>query len=323
MDASTAAAVAESFALGALVDVPLLADAGEQGRIWCLTTERGRWAVKEVPGPLDEERADRSLRFQERAAVRVGVALPVRTSDGRAILDGSTVGAAGCGYLAFAWLDLDPSAATTVNDIGRAAAALHLVDLPADVDVEPWVARGLTDDDWQQILAAADDAGAPWRPALVDMLPTLRELRSVVTGLDPARVRACHRDLNVVNVRRTRAGEVVVLDWDNVGPMDPVRELAELLVVQTLSGPIERALELNDAYASAGGPARIRELADFSLVSIRAEQLIRQYAWQWLDASAAPDARSFAGQRLGWILAAREPISLTSISALLHRVSER
>ncbi|MBK9738845.1 MAG: aminoglycoside phosphotransferase family protein [Actinobacteria bacterium] len=323
MDASTAAAVAEAFALGELVGLPQLADAGEQGRIWRVTTGRGRWAVKEVPGPLDEVRADRCIRFRELAALRVTVPTPVRTTDGRAILDGSPVGAAGSGFLAFAWLDLDSDAATTPFEVGRAAAALHLVDLLPDTAVEPWVATGLSDDDWQHLVAAAERGGAPWRELLVEMLPTLRELRGVVTELDPARVRTCHRDLNVVNVRRSRSGAVVVLDWDNVGPMDPARELAELLVVQTLGGQIERAIDLYDAYVTAGGPARIRDLSDFSAVSIRAEQLIRQYALRWLDASATPEERSFAAHQLEWILAAREPISLRSISALLRHVSER
>ena len=42
--------------------------------------------------------------------------------------------------------------------------------------------------------------------------------------------RMCHRDFNEANVALDTAGRVVVLDWDNCGPMAPEREVAHVIV---------------------------------------------------------------------------------------------
>jgi hypothetical protein len=75
------------------------------------------------------------------------------------------------------------------------------------------------------------------------------------------------------------AGELVVLDQDDLGPADPARELARALF-DWWSDPDPDLTMMRTsfgAYVRAGGPARIGHLPDFTmLVSARLNFLVRQ-----------------------------------------------
>ena len=316
-------ALCRAFDLGTPTARAVLADRGEQGRIWRLHTDRGTWAVKQSLHHTDEARAAVDLTFQETAAA-AGIPLPrpVRTREGTALLDGATLpdGGAEGAFRAFAWVDLDPEARASAEDFGRIAAALHRLDVPAALEEETWWGNLIPLPEWNALLDAGRRAGEPWAPSLDAALPDLLAMGDLVTPDDPAALRTCHRDLSVLNVRRTRGGGVTVLDWENSGPADPVRELAVLLVVFTLENSAEGAVALYEAYVAADGPARIRSLADFSAVATGGHGLVRLYAGQTLDPATPEDVRAFARERLGWMLSG--PM-LPIVTDLLDRVANR
>ncbi len=315
-------AISDAFDLGAPTGRAVLADKGEQGIIWRLETDRGTWAVKQALHHTDEARASADLAFQETAAA-AGIPLPrpARTVEGRALLAGATLpdGGADGAFRVFAWVDLDPESRASAEDFGRIAAALHRLDLPAaPEEEEQWWGNVIALPEWTALLEAGRRAGEAWAPTLEAALPDLLAMGDLVTADDPAALRTCHRDLSVLNVRRTCGGGVTVLDWENSGPADPVRELAVLLVVFTLEHSAEGAVALYEAYVAAGGPARIRALADFSAVARGGHGLVRLYAEQTLDAATPEDVRAFARERLGWMLSG--PM-LPIVTDLLDRVA--
>lgn len=322
LTAATTVALAQAFVLGTAVGPATLADHGERGRIWRLTTERGTWAVKQVLGPPDEARASADIAFQD-AAAAAGIHLPrpVRTRDGAALLDGAALpGAADGAFRVFAWVDLDGGSEATAGDFGRVVATLHRLDLPAAPNGEPWWGAVVELPEWEALLDAGRAGGEPWVAPLESALPDILDLAGIVHDDAPAELRTCHRDLSVLNVRRTRDGSLVVLDWDNSGPAVPARELAVLLVVMTLQRSMGAAVAVYDAYVRAGGPARIRSLADFSSVARGVHGLIRLYAGQTLDPAGPAETRAFARDRIGWVLSG--PM-LPTMADILARLGDR
>lgn len=119
----------------------------------------------------------------------------------------------------------------------------------------------------------ADAAGQPaeqeWAGRLAERLATLPELCAAVAPADPAELIVCHRDLHPENVLADPAGALVVVDWDNLGPAAPGRELARALFDWFCDGPdadLDAMRAMYDAYVRDGGPGRITEAADFSML---------------------------------------------------------
>lgn len=319
---ATTAALAHAFDLGTPVGAATLADHGERGRVWRLTTQRGTWAIKQALDRLDEARASADIAFQE-AAAAAGISLPrpVRTRDGAAVLGGATLpGTPGGAFRVAAWVDLDGGSEATAEDFGRVAAALHGLDLPAAPESEPWWGPAVGLPEWAALIDAGRAGGEPWAAPLESALPDVVDLAGIIRDDDPADLRTCHRDLSVLNVRRTRDGSLVVLDWDNSGPAVPARELAVLLVVMTLQRSVDAAVAVYDAYRAAGGPARIRALTDFSSVARGVHGLVHLYATQALDPAAPADRRTFARERIQWVLSG--PM-LPTMTTLLDRLGDR
>jgi Ser/Thr protein kinase RdoA (MazF antagonist) len=258
MSSETAAAVAAAYRLGTPVAAPRYADRGELGYIWRLDTDRGAWAVKESDLVVTEADAADDVAFQEAAAARVRRPAPIRTGAGRVVLPGSAAGSAAATLRVYEWVDLLPDERVTPAEIGAALARLHRVEHPAGGPVPDWFAAPVGTQGWHDLLAAAVRAGAVWAPALDRRLPDLIALDAAVEPPDPDRLRTCHYDVNLDNVRRARDGEVVVLDWENSGPGQPERELAGVLADLAADLPDPAALpDLPD-------PADLPDLSDLS-----------------------------------------------------------
>ena len=63
------------------------------------------------------------------------------------------------------------------------------------------------------------------------------------------------------------SGNLVVVDWDNLGPAAPSQELAQVLF-DWFGDPtpdLEAMRQAVDGYMRAGGPGRITGLADFTM----------------------------------------------------------
>ena len=79
-----------------------------------------------------------------------------------------------------------------------------------------------------------------------------------------------------------------VFDFDNAGFADPSQELACVLVEYAGDDP-PRARTIRDAYAEAGGPARVEAPTDFSMAIAQLAHIVEEGCRRWLLAETDAD----------------------------------
>jgi Ser/Thr protein kinase RdoA (MazF antagonist) len=265
-----AAHVRDAFGLGEDLAVSA-GPRGALGQVWRLDVGGARYALKEIfAGPPSEALIEAELEFARRAA-EAGVRLPAShpDRDGRHLLTAP----GGTWLRLYDWVDLRPVELTgqaTPRELGILLARLHRC-APA-ATVEP---GGGPPKRWYDHVPAAHQlaqaaaSGTVWARRLADRLTTLPELCAAVAPADPAGLTVCHRDLHPENVLAGPAGALVVVDWDNLGPAAPGRELARALFDWFCDGPtadLDAMRGMYDAYVREGGPGRITDPADFSML---------------------------------------------------------
>ena len=215
-----------TFGLGTPVGVAVETARGAMGRIFRVETSTGVWALKELfdhgHGYDPSEHLERQASFIK-AARDAGVAAPqiIRS------LDGSIVSSIdGAQWRAFEWIDI--AGPSTLQQAGAALARLHGVGWPTAEAVDPCYRHRTVGGSWENLLARARHQ--PWASLLRDQIPELTALDAIAERATLPPCRMCHRDYNESNVAVDRAGQVVVLDWDNCGPLPPEWEVAFLLV---------------------------------------------------------------------------------------------
>ncbi|WP_203940821.1 phosphotransferase enzyme family protein, partial [Spirilliplanes yamanashiensis] len=253
---------------------------GALGRVWRVDTGRAVYALKEIfADPPDPQRVAAEVAFTRRAAA-AGVRVPLSHPDvhGRYV----TPAPDGAALRLHDWVDVRPvdlAAAATPGRLGELLARLHRCAPPAAGEpVDDWYERPPPDAAW-----ATPPAGLP-------------ALTALVTPADPARLIVCHRDLHPGNVLEDARGELVVLDFDDLGPADPSRELAGALFDWFCDPAPDLAAmrAAHAAYVAAGGPGRVAAPADFTmLVASRLNFLLRQTRIA-RDPAADPEHRAWA-----------------------------
>lgn len=298
---------ADRFGLPRPVRLAGPVDRGYQGQIWRLVAGATAYAVKETFAPLDQDQVRVAYEFQTRAEPR-GVLAPrqLLTVDGEpaAYVDGET-------WRIFEWVDLpEPDRDLDAVAVGRLLAGLHLAGGPSDAHVDRWYVESVGQDHWVELVAELRLAGAPFAADLGALVPDLVAAESIMEP--PRDVVLCHRDLWADNVRRGRAGPVVI-DWDNCGPASAPGELAMVLVEYGTTP--DRVRDLYAAYRSAGGPARLTGLGDFTMPLAVLHHLVELGARQWL-AAAGDLARQRAEARVREFTA--EPTAIPEVVQLLE-----
>jgi Ser/Thr protein kinase RdoA (MazF antagonist) len=254
---------------------------GALGQIWRVDAGPARYALKEIfAEPTPEPLIEAELAFARRAA-EAGVRLPASHPD----RDGRHLHTTpdGTWLRLYDWMDLRPvdlGAPGTPAGLGELLARLHRcapasTTEPDGGPPDPWYDRIAPVDRWTD----AAGSGASWAGRLSERVATLPELCAVVTPVDPAGLIVCHRDLHPENILAGPDGALVVVDWDNLGPAAPERELAKVLFDWFCDGPADLPAMggLYEAYVRAGGPGRITRPADFTmLVASRLNFLLRQ-----------------------------------------------
>jgi Ser/Thr protein kinase RdoA (MazF antagonist) len=273
---------------------------GALGQIWRLDVGPKRYALKEIfAEPPSEALIEAELAFARRAA-EAGVRLPAGHPDrtGRHLLTAP----GGTWLRLYDWLDLRPvelTAEATPRELGVLLARLHRC-APEGPATEvgggpphPWYDHVPGAHEW----ARAAASGAAWAGRLAHRLATLPELCAAVAPADPAALIVCHRDLHPENVLADSTGALVVVDWDDLGPAAPGRELARALFdwfCDSSAADLDAVRGMYEAYVGEGGPGRITELADFSmLLASRLNFLLGQTAVA-IDPRAEPRHREWA-----------------------------
>ena len=276
---SHARETAAAFGLGEPVSLTGPVARGRLGAIWRLDTAHGSYAVKVTDDPPDPLEVERDAAYQD--AFRAGgVPMPalVRSTTGAVLAE-----VAGRLLRVYTWVDvapedrrLDPGA------VGRLLARAHGVRLPAEGPVDPWFTEPVGPGGWQELLVRLRAAGAPYADRLDALVPGLVEVEALLEP--PRELQVCHRDLWADNLRDSPSGPVA-LDWENAGPAGPEQELG-MVVFEYACGEPARARALVAAYAEAGGTARIRALADFSMLVAVQGHLVREGGRRWLAAGS-------------------------------------
>jgi Ser/Thr protein kinase RdoA (MazF antagonist) len=276
---------------------------GALGQIWRLEVGPASYALKEIfAEPASEALISAELAFG-RLAAEAGVRLPASHPDraGRYLLTSP----GGTWLRLYDWVDLrpvEPTAPATPPELGALLARLHRC-APAAA-TEP---GGGAPDSWYDRLPAAHEwaqasaSGGSWAARLADRLAVLPELGAAVAPADPAGMILCHRDLHPENVLADPAGDLVVVDWDNLGPATPGRELARALFDWFCDGPaadLAAMRGMHEAYVREGGPGRVTEPADFTMLVASRLNFLRVQARVALDPRAEPRHREWAEREI-------------------------
>nr|WP_279672241.1 phosphotransferase [Flexivirga meconopsidis] len=152
--------------------------------------------------------------------------------------------------------------------------------------------------DWPALADRASATDAVWATELHRRTQDFAELAAWSSAAPVGALIVSHNDLTVGNVLDTGSGRVLI-DWDNVGPQDPARELGVQLFDRLEH--IELTVNLLAGYRAAGG-VEIDWKADLfaSAVNIRLNLLAELVHWL-LDPAAAAH-HDFASTRVASLL---------------------
>ncbi|CAM3455835.1 phosphotransferase [Occultella aeris] len=296
---SDADMIARRYRLGPVAALTGPTATGMQGAVWRLSTTEGDCAVKVPLRRQDEHEMRANATFAD-AAIAAGVFAPaaVRTTEGALLTDLAEGRPAGAPtqVRVYRWVDLDDADfGIDPGAVGHLLGVLHRVGEPTTAPVDPWYTEIVGERAWVELARAAVDGAAPFAAGLAAATASVSDLEKVVRP--PSGLRICHRDLWADNVRTTSGGRVCVIDWDNAGPADPAGELAMVLTEFATDGvgrvDAGRARRLLDGYVTAGGPARLRAPADFSMVLCVLDHILELHVRAWLRGEHL--ARSVAG----------------------------
>jgi len=206
--------------------------------------------------------------------------------------------------------DLDPMLDPV--DVGTALAALHRTDFTGTRGQDEWYRAAIGAPRWDELVADLRSAGAPFADDLARMRDELVALERLL--VDPHDPRTCHRDLFPENLRGTESGSVCVIDWDNHGLAGASQELA-FVTWAFAAGRADRARDIARSYADAGGPGRLRQPGDFTMLIAALAHINERACQRWLDHPPGDPERARMAALFGESVA--DPLTRASIEHLL------
>ncbi|HTY27662.1 MAG TPA: aminoglycoside phosphotransferase family protein, partial [Mycobacterium sp.] len=206
----------------------------------------------------------------------------------------------------FDWVDLRPipvGDAGTPRRLGEMLACLHRRAPTAEAEPydggppDPWYDRAPAPDDWVTL----SRSGAVWAAKLCQQVEAMQSMCSEIKPVDPASLILCHRDLHPQNVFADQAGRFVLVDCEDLGPAEPGRELARAVFdwcCDSRHADLGAARSMIQGYLSAGGPGRVNELGDFSMLLASRLNFVLEQARLALNQDVAPRHREWARQEV-------------------------
>ncbi len=306
--------IAAAYGLGSPTAPMSIAARGELGRVWQLSTDRGRYAVKETLFRQIEQAAAEDVAFQLSVldAGTVRMPTPVRTRAGVVLADiGSHQ------VRVYTWMDLlAPDFRADPALVGETIAAVHRIRHQPGRELVGWYTDPVGQAGWAALLDAAVAAGAPFADALAAEIPYLLGLEATMET--PRNLQNCHRDLWADNVLPTPGGALGIVDWENFGLEDPAHELA-MPLLEFGGGDAERVGTLYRAYVDAGGPARLTGRGAFTMVIAQFGHFWEQDVGRFLDPRSSVEVRAHSLERIDVLVA--EPLRLEHVDAVLDAVA--
>lgn len=273
---------------------------GALGQVWRVECESACYALKHIfDEPPTETSIQTELDFAARtvgSGVRTPVSHPGR--DGRYLVTAP----GGTWLRCYDWVDLHPVALddpATARRLGVLLARLHRSAPAAWAEPngggppDPWYHRVPAPSEWADIAAAE----ASWSTRLDDRVPMLPALCAAVGPVDPARLILCHRDLHPENIFVDADDVLVVVDWDDLGPAEPGRELARALFdwwCTEATTDTEAVYAMTESYLSEGGPGRITGPVDFTMLLAARLNFLLSQARLATDPKAEPSQQEWA-----------------------------
>jgi hypothetical protein len=308
--AGRAANVARAFGLGDGARFTGRLERGEQGQVEELVTAQGAYAVKTSFGEPDLDGEDADFQAAARAA---GVPAPAVLRAG----DAWHAEIGGLPVRVYEWVDvLPPSLEIDPAEAGRTVAAIHRTPFSGRRGEHYWYTDPVGAPAWDRLVKELAAAGAPFAGGVAGLRDDLVAMEGL---LERSRhLRTCHRDLWVDNLRRTAAGALSVIDWENCGLADPGHEVAGV-VFELGIGDLGRGAEVYRAYRAAGGPGTVRTRADFSMTIAQLGHILEAACGIWLDPETTPDERRRQEGRVAEHV--DQPLTVAVIDALLDAVA--
>ena len=296
--------LAERFDLGAVRRTPAYVARGAMGEIWHLETTRGRWAVKwQFPwAPADSRPYDLQVQI---ASASAGIPLPrpVTTPGAEAVIP---VGDRHARVYQWAELGLPlqpPVAEPSAAEVGRLLGILHGLAMKADGPVDPWYTAAPGPEVWAALADRAGAVRATWAVKLAGASALIAELTALVVPVPQRPTIICHRDFSPANVIPAASGDhLVVLDWENAGPLHAERELGYVLLTWTAAGRqfvTAAADALLSEYAAASGRDAQLEAGAFATAVAGQLNFLRVMADQ---AIGDPAHRRYAEEQIASLL---------------------
>jgi Ser/Thr protein kinase RdoA (MazF antagonist) len=224
-----------AFDLGDVVREPTLAARGAQGFVWRVQTTSGTYAVKQLQPWVEADPVPFDIAVQL-AAREAGIPMPapVLTADGRAVVDRVRV---------YEWIELAPQlrwpdASERAGEAGDLLGRIHRLGVSPVGETSTWFLLPPTEAQWRQVIgdARVRHVTSPWIDVVEADLGTLLEIGARFTVTPTATAITCHADFSPTNVLPAASDDrLVVIDWENAGPLTADAELGAALIDWTSS----------------------------------------------------------------------------------------